>query len=139
MAELPMKQLQREMSSLAETVAGSFGVKLNCAPESIENVENILGMMHEHYCNTQSENGLQGIALEFAAYIVTIIDRFYGPVDWQRDHPTFGRDSFPLYWRGTTLFPMGWCLRRMINGPADDIRDKWRTLVVNHVGNGPGS
>jgi hypothetical protein len=74
---------------------------------------------------------LQGIALEFGAYIIRVIEQHFGPVDWQRDHPSFGEDSFPLYWRETTLFPVGWCLKRILDGTGDDVWSKFQTLVLD--------
>lgn len=32
------------------------------------------------------------------------------------------------------LFPVGWCLKRIIDGPGDDVVSKWKALVVNRDG-----
>ena len=126
-----MQQTKVEMSALAERIAREgFSIHLDYSPESIRQVESILGAMHEDYKSSGSEEGLQGIALEFAAYIVRVIEQHFGPVDWQRDHPSFGEDSFPLYWKGKTLFPVGWCLKRMLDGDGDDVWCKFETLVI---------
>jgi len=56
------------------------------------------------------------------------------PIDWKRDDPTVGEDSFPLHWNGTTIFPYGWCLKRILDGPADECRFKWQVFVLNPNG-----
>ena len=128
-----MRQLLQEMCGLAERVAEQgFGTRLDYTNESIPHVEQILGGLHDDFRETGSHDGLRGIALGFGAYLVAVIERHYGTIDWQRDHPDFGKDSFPLYWNGTTLFPVSWCWKRMIDGPGDDLRSKWQALVRNH-------
>jgi hypothetical protein len=129
-----MPQLQLKMCSLAEQVAGGFGVKLDYSEKSIRDVDRILGEVHEEYRRTKSEEGLQGLALEFGAYLVSVLQKHRGPIVWERDHPEFGRDAFPLQWRGATLFPVAWCLKRIIDGPGDDLVSKWQALIVQREG-----
>ena len=86
--------------------------------------------MHKDYKKSKDDSGIRGIALEFAAYIVEVIDRNYGPVDWQRDDSNFGIDTFPLYWRSATLFPFAWCQKRIFDGPADNVWSKFSVLVI---------
>jgi hypothetical protein len=105
----------------------------------IHDVERILGEIHEEYRRTKSEEGLQGLALEFGAYLVSVLEKHRGPVIWKRDHPDFGEDAFPLEWRGTTLFPVGWCLKRIVDGPGDDIVSKWKALILNRDGEPAGN
>ena len=127
----PMPQLKEQMSALAEKIASdAFGVKLDYSVDSLKDVERILGEIHEEYKQTGSEEGLQGIALEFGAYIVKIIERHFGPAEWLRDDATMGKDTFPLRWRETTLFPVAWCGKRIFDGPADDIVSKFDALVL---------
>lgn len=132
-----MKALRTEMCGLGEKVAGLFGVKLDYSDDSIKEVERILGELHDEYRRTGNDDGLRGIALEFAAYMVSVIERLHGPVDWQRDHETFGKDSFPLYWNGSTLFPYSWCQKRIFDGPGDDILAKWQVCVLAKTRDAP--
>ena len=126
----PMPQLKEQMSALAEKIASDgFGVKLDYSVDSLKHVEHILGEIHEEYKQTASEEGLHGVALDFGAYIVKIIERHFGPAEWLRDDPSMGKDTFPLRWRGTTLFPVAWCGKRIFDGPADDIVFKFDALV----------
>ena len=125
-----MPQLKEQMSALAEKIASdAFGVELDYSVNSLTHVERILGEIHEEYKQTASEEGLHGIALEFGAYIVKVIEQHVGPVEWLRDDPSMGKDTFPLQWRGKTLFPVAWCGKRIFDGPADDIVSKFNALV----------
>lgn len=107
--------------------------RVDYSPKSIQLIEKTLGKLHKEYIRSGSEEGVWGVALEFAAYIVEVIDRNYGPIDWQRDDSQFGQDSFPLYWRGTTLFPLTWCLKRILEGEEDNVWDKFLILVMDEV------
>jgi hypothetical protein len=126
-----MPALRVKMCALAEQVAAAFDVDLDYSDRSVRDVDRILGQLHDEYRRTNSDDGLQGIALEFGAYLVTVLDRHRGPVVWKRDHPDFGTDTFPVEWRGATLFPVGWCLKRIIDGPGEDLVSKWQALVLS--------
>jgi hypothetical protein len=131
-----MKKLKAQMGALAERIAHEgFKTKLDYSIDSIKQVDSILDAIHKDYKKTRSEDGLQGIALEFGAYIVKVIEQHFGPAEWERDDPSFGKDTFPLRWRDTTIFPVGWCLKRILNGPGDDVWSKFQTLVLNHQAN----
>lgn len=131
-----MQKLKEQMSALAERIANEgFKTKLDYSIDSIKQVDTILDAIHQDYKKTGSKTGLEGIALEFGAYIVKVTEQHFGPAEWDRDDESFGQDTFPLRWRGTTIFPVGWCLKRILNGPADDVWLKFQTLVLNHVSN----
>ena len=124
-------ELKESMSALAERIANEgFAKKLDYSLESVHEVEAILAVLHNEYVKTHSEEGIHGIALEFGAYLVKLIERHFGPVDWSRDHADFGQDAFPLVWRGRTLFPVTWCLKRIIDGPSDNVWSKFQVLVL---------
>lgn len=98
--------------------------------DSVQQVEKILGAFHDEYRKTRSDEGLNGVPLEFAADIVTIIQQHFGPAQWERDDPAFGADVFPLHGRDSTINPYAWCQKRIFDGPANDVRSKFRTLVL---------
>jgi hypothetical protein len=126
-----MAQLKAKLCELAEQIArDDFGTPLDYSVKSIQKVERILRAIHDEYCRTDSDDGLYGIALEFGAYLVAVIERHFGPAVWERDHPEFGKDAFPLRWRDSTLFPVEWCMKRMIDGPGDNVWSKFQVLVV---------
>jgi hypothetical protein len=128
-------KLRSTLVPYAEQITASLipSGHLDFSPESIHLVEEVLGMLHTEYISTGSDEGLDGVALEFAAYIVEVIDRNFGPVDWQRDDPRFGKDAFPLNWRTSTLFPYAWCQKRLFDGPADNVWSKFSVLVLEKV------
>lgn len=127
----PIADIQMKLTALALQVASeSFGKQLDFSTDSIKLVEAILAEFHREYVKTQSEEGLNGIALEFGAYIATTIQRNTGQGVLERDHPEFGEASFPFYFDGGTLFPYAWCIKRIFDGPGDDISSKYRVLVL---------
>ena len=87
--------------------------------------------MHYEYKKTKDEKGLNGIALEFAAYIVEVIRRNSDEKGmWYRDHAIFGEKSFPFNWKGEALFPYSWCKKRIFDGEADDVYFKYKSIVL---------
>ena len=126
----PIADLQMELTELALKVAREFGRRLDFSSDSIRLVESILAALHEEFEKTQSEEGLNGIALEFGAYIATTIQRNTGDGVLERDHPEFGEASFPFHFAGGTIFPYGWCMKRIFDGPADDVWAKYQALVL---------
>jgi hypothetical protein len=129
-----MTKLRGTLCGLAEEIASSFDIQLDYSDDSIRHVEFILSKVHDEFVTTRDEEGIFGIALEFGAYLASVIERHHGPVKWSRDHPEIGKESFPLKWNGTTLFPVGWCLKRIVDGSGDDIVFKWRALVLSREG-----
>ena len=130
--QMQLKQLKEQMSKLAEQIAQQeFDIRLDYSPESIKEVEYILGEIHRKYKRTNSEEGLQGIAFEFAAYIVKVIEENFGTAEWTPNHHSMGENSFPLLWRNSTLFPFSWCLKRIYDGEVENVWIKFKTFVID--------
>jgi len=139
-----MEDLKIRMDDLAHQVADAFGEALDHSVDSVQTVERILAEIHRNYKKTGNVDGLNGLALEFAAHIIKVIDANYGPGEWTRDHPKFGEGSLPYRWRGTDLFPYSWCQKRIFDGPADNVWSKFEAfqkLVVqtDERGDDPGA
>ncbi len=126
-------EIKEQMAQNALAIAKEFGVKLDFSHKSIKRVERLLGNIHKEYTRTKDDDGLSGIALSFAAYIVTVIERNTSPGVWKRDHPDFGGESFPFEWRGKTIFPYGWCQKRIFDGKQDDVWAKYKVLVLAEI------
>jgi hypothetical protein len=127
-------EIQPKLCGLAERIASEhFDTRLDYSVESVQQVDRILGAFHDEYRKTQSDDGLNGVALEFAAYIVSIIQRHFGPAQWERDCPSFGEDAFPLHWRGSSVYPYAWCQKRIFDGPADDVWFKFRAIILGEA------
>jgi len=121
-----------QMSAFAKEIAREgFAKKLDYTPQSVHEVEVILGVLHEDYVGSGSDEGLYGVALEFGSYLAKVIELHFGPIQWTRDHPDFVKDSLPLTWRGGAIFPVSWCLKRIIDGPSEDIWSKFQVLVLD--------
>ena len=124
-------QLKEKLSKLAEQVAKQgFDIQLDYSVESIKQVEHILGVLHKEYKKTRSTEGLQGIAFEFGAYIVKVIEKHFGSAEWKTNHETFGENSFPLQWRNSTIFPVEWCRKRIFDGSGDDVWIKFQVYII---------
>ena len=129
-----LRTLRPQLISLALQVAEGEGLSLDFSPGSVSNVEKILASLHKDYRQTKSEDGLFGLALEFGAYLIEVIDRNYPPKGkWTRDHPEVGPNTFPYEWRGATLFPVGWCQKRILDGPGDNVTTKFERLILPRV------
>jgi hypothetical protein len=126
-------ELRLSLLPMAEKLALAVppNAPLDYTPESVQRVEQILGAIHDHARPSAARAGLDGVALELAAYIVAVVERNFGPADWQRDDPSFGVDSFPMQWRGRTLYPYAWCQKRLLDGAGDDVWAKFQTLVID--------
>lgn len=126
-----LRELQQKLTELALTVASAFKIKLDFSLDSIKKVENILSLIHNDYKKTKDEDGKKGIALEFAAYIVSVIEKNGMAGYWERDSEEMGTDSFPYYLSdGKVIFPYGWCLKRILVGPEDNVWSKFEALVL---------
>jgi hypothetical protein len=123
--------IQKSLCDLAEQIASqSFGARLDYSVNSVREVERILGAMHDEFRKTGSDDGMRGVALEFSAYLVSVIQRHFGPAKWERDCPSFGEDAFPLLWNEGTIYPYAWCQKRIFDGPADNVWIKFYTIVI---------
>ncbi len=126
-----MRKLQKEMMDLALHIANVVHIDLDFSIDSIKQVEKILAQIHSQYEETKDEEGLHGIALEFAAYIITVIEKNIVVGKWERNSEEFGKDSFPYHMpNGQTIFPYAWCLKRIMEGKSEDVWSKFQALVV---------
>jgi len=125
-----LNKLKDRLSALAIDIATGFDLELDYSPASIKKVEKILGTVHREYKRTKNDDGLHGIAIEFAAYIIKVIEANFAAGTWKRDHTLIGPDSFPYDWNGHELFPYGWCLKRILDGPGDNVWVKFNALVM---------
>ena len=133
-AEAELAKLKVRMSKLAMKIASeSFGIELDYSPASMRKVERVLGRIHKRYVKSGDDEGLVGVAFEFAAYIVQVVEKNFGKGVWRRDHRVMGRGSLPFHWNQTVIFPFGWCLKRIFDGPGDDVWVKFNLFVVEEA------
>lgn len=128
-----VESLQIELCGYAIDIAKGFGFSLDYSNHSIKHVETILGYIHEDYMKDKNEEGLNGVALEFAFYIGTVIQRVYNVGCFEKDHEEFGENSYPYYINGGSIFPHAWCYKRIFDGPQDNVWSKYSILVIDKL------
>ncbi len=122
-------KLQEELTGLALQIATSQNIKLDFSVDSVKEVEKVLSIIHNDYKKTKNEEGVRGIALEFAAYIISVIEKNLGVGYWERDSD-MGKDTFPYTLEnGKIIFPFSWCLKRIVDGSSDDVWAKFQTII----------
>lgn len=126
-----INELKKELIDLSLKVGSHYGIDLDFSIESVKNVEKILSKMSDEYQKTKSEEGLNGLALELAAYIVAVIEKNISVGKWERDSAEFGKDIFPYdLGGGNIIFPYQWCLKRIHEGGGEDVWTKFNALVL---------
>jgi hypothetical protein len=113
--------------SIGLTLELCLGCKNHFSAESITFIERLLEFTHAEY--KESGRDYAVIARGCGAYIVKVFERNLGPATWSREASSDDNDTFPLQWRGTTLFPVEWCMRRITEGPAENVWDKFQSAV----------
>ena len=127
-----LRKLQIEMTNLALKLAKIANVDLDFSIESVKQVEEILSQMHEQYKKNGDQEGVKGMALELAAYIITVIEKNIIKGQWERDSEEAGKETFPYHIaENNTIFPYGWALKRIIDGEGDNVWIKFKTLVLD--------
>jgi len=114
------------------TAKQCYKINLNYSDDSVEKVEQALCKIHEEYLSSKNKNqeGLHGLSIMFGAYIGEVLKKEKGVGYWGKDHPVFGKNCFPLYWNDNDCaFPVDWCLKRIINGPEDNVVHKYKILT----------
>jgi hypothetical protein len=111
------------------------GVPLDYSVDSVQRVEAILAALYDR----QSKDALtlerrRYVAVRYGAYVGEVIRRKWGG-HWEQDHAVAGPGSFPIKSQGHESFPIGWCFKRLTNGPEDNV---WNKLQVLYVKEGPG-
>lgn len=112
-------------------------VTLDYSPESIKQVEAILGQIHDQYTKDPSSVAVTGLASAYGAYIGEVIRRSEPAVHWEKDDPDFGEKTYPLFWGKTRSYPMAWCQKRIINGDEDNVWFKYKVFKEQANGKPP--
>jgi hypothetical protein len=118
------------MASLAEQAVSKakkdYNVTLDYSSTSIEQVETILGQLHEqHQAQSFSEARLTEEINIWGAYIGEVAKRIRAG-RWQRDSAVSGKDTTPLVHDGQNeSYPLAWVYKRITNGLEDNVRSKF--------------
>jgi len=103
-------------------------IKLDYSVDSLKQVDQILGRVHDAYVKNPSSIHLRGVATEYGAYVGEVIRRNQPDAYWTRDSEVAGEKSYPLHWKTGESYPFHWCEERILNGEEDSIWIKYSTL-----------
>jgi hypothetical protein len=104
------------------------GITLDYSIDSLKNVDTILGRVHDLYVKNPSSVHVQGISLEYGAYVGEVIRRNEPGAYWTKDSQIVGEKSYPLRWSNGESYPLAWCSKRIINGDEDLIWIKYKVI-----------
>ena len=116
----------------------SYGIDLDFTPESVRLVEQILEDIHDKngkgLWRRLLGRGLSGdaaakLARMYGSYVGESLLRTWGG-RWEKDHAVAGAGSYPIFCRGNESFPLGWCYKRLMNGPEDNV---WHKVLVLYL------
>src|ERR1043166_5547938 len=83
-------EMMRWLAAEAVDIADKNGVKLDYSTQSIEQVEIVLGKLHDEFVRTKPSGGANGLAMAFGVYIGEAIRRSEPDTRWERDDPVGG-------------------------------------------------
>jgi hypothetical protein len=99
-------------------------IDLDYSVDSIKIIEEELDRVSKEVDRANPQRGTFGLASVYGAYIGEVLRRRDGGA-WAADHPVGGPRSYPLTTRSNiTVFPVGWCWKRLTEGEADNVYHK---------------
>lgn len=127
------KSTDEQMKYLADLatkwVKADLGVKLDYSFESIRTIEEQLARISTEVDKAHPQKGTFGTAAGYGAYIGEVFRR-HGGGTWATDHPVAGPASYPLTTMSNgTIFPVGWCWKRLTIGEEDNVYRKARSFL----------
>jgi hypothetical protein len=132
--EVPKFETTDEMmkwfaSETTRWVKKDRGIDLDYSLESIQTIEEELARISKNVDGQKPPAGTFGLALAYGAYIGEVFRRRAGGF-WAEDDPAGGQKSFPLVIRSNaTIFPVGWCWKRLTLGEEDNVYHKAQLLT----------
>ncbi len=131
---LSQEQLQEGMRAVAaqavEAARLEYGVSLDYSAASVERVEGILARLHEEHRRSRFSLAREkSEGWRWGAYVGEVILRI-SPGHWEMDHSVAGKGTFPVVVKRGDSFPIGWCRKRIVNGPEDNIWQKFQVLYL---------
>jgi hypothetical protein len=100
------------------------GIDLDYSLDSIRVIEEELARASKDVDKANPQQGTFGLATGYGAYIGEVLRRRDGG-SWAVDHPVAGPRSYPLTTKSnSTVFPVGWCWKRLTIGEEDNVYHK---------------
>ena len=110
----------------------NYGITLDFTDDSIRNVEVILTKIYKPVSDKEFlPPGIRGTAILYGAYTGECIVRNHKGSKWERDQSKPGLGPMPVTFSDGSVFPVRWCLNRLVNGNEDNVWFKYQTLVIN--------
>jgi hypothetical protein len=107
-----------------EWVKKDRGIDLDYSVDSIKVIEAELARVSKNVDKANPQRGTFGLATGYGAYIGEVLRRRDGG-SWAVDHPVGGPHSYPLTTKSdSTVFPVGWCWKRLTVGEEDNVYHK---------------
>jgi len=103
-------------------------ISLDYSVASLKQVDQILGHVHDLYIKDPSSVSVQGMSMEYGAYVGEVIRRNEPNSYWTRDSQVMGEKAYPIHWNAGESYPFGWCSKRITNGEEDSIWIKYSIL-----------
>lgn len=121
-----MEYLGKEAAKWVKT---DRSVELDYSLESIKTIEEELGRISKEIDGKNPPKGTFGTAIGYGAYVGEVLRRRGGGT-WAADHNLAGPKSYPLSLAGGgTIFPVGWCWKRLTLGEDDNVYLKAKMSV----------
>ena len=128
--------LKKEALTLAQNTASVFDIELDFSNSSIKKVEKILSKFSESYKVNPKEKEASKIAFSFASYIIEVVERNFPDKkgEWKIDDLEFGKETYPyIFSDGSVMFPVAWCMKRIIDGKSEDVWFKYQALILEKI------
>jgi hypothetical protein len=106
-------------------------VTLDYTLDSLQQVDRILGHVHDEYVKNPASVSIPGMSAEYGAYVGEVIRQNEPGAYWTRDSQVAGEKSYPLHWKTGESYPIAWCAKRIINGEEDSIWVKYTVVKDN--------
>lgn len=120
----PAAEMRRHALAVVEMLHAEFGWELDFSEQSIGAVEAILNGFWQEADN--SPELIDTTALLYGSYIGEMILIFFPQARWVRSESAPGGVDSPfIQIDDIQLFPITWCYKRVCNGPADSVVDKY--------------
>jgi hypothetical protein len=129
------ENIDKYMASLSaqavKRAGSSYGVNLDYSPDSVKEVEKILGAkygLQETHPMTEAE--IVDAAHLWGAYIGEVMKRVH-PAHWVRDSDVVGKDALPIVYEDKSgeSYPCAWVYHRLKNGEEDNVWVKFHYLT----------
>ena len=105
-------------------------IALDFTTNSVQSEERVLAQMHRSPSfQAFSEKDKRAEALIAGAYIGEVIRRNHKGA-WGTNSEVGGDFSMPIRFTDHEAFPITWCLKRLVNGPEDNVWHKYLFFVV---------